>query len=76
LAKGTKDTCLSTQAKEPDNKNLTIAKLQDYCDCYANGFASSMQSEDLEKNKDNLTPETMKMIEVVSQKCIASVFKK
>ena len=35
-----------------------------------------MQSEDLEKNKDNLTPETMKMIEVVSQKCIASVFKK
>lgn len=76
LAKGTKDSCLSNQSKEPGNKNLTIATLQDYCDCYANGFAGSMQTEDLEKNKDNLTPDTLKIIETVSQKCVASVLKK
>jgi hypothetical protein len=76
LAEGTRNSCLSSRARDPSSKNLTIAILQDYCGCYANGFADSMQTEDLEKNKENLTPETTKMLEAISQKCVASVTKK
>ena len=76
LAKGTKDSCLTNQAKEAANKNLTVAQLQDYCECYGNGFAGSMQTEDLDKNKDALTPETLKIANAVSQKCAVSTLKK
>jgi hypothetical protein len=76
LAKGTGDSCLETQVKDPANKAMTVGQLQSYCDCYAKAFADTMSAEDLEKNKETLTPEARKKATEFSQQCAASTLKK
>src|SRR5207237_1360004 len=76
LLKGTNDSCLENQVKDATNKALTVGQLQTYCDCYAKAFADIMSVEDLDKNKDGLTPEVTKKAGEFSQKCAASTLKK
>jgi hypothetical protein len=76
LTKGTNDSCLENQVKDATNKALTVGQLQTYCDCYAKAFADIMSVEDLDKNKDGLTPEISKKAGELSQKCAASSLKK
>lgn len=76
LARGALNSCLETQVKDAANKAVTVGQLQNYCDCYATAFADYMQVEDLDKNKDTLTPETTKKAGEFSQKCAASTLKK
>ena len=76
LLKGTNDSCLENQVKDATNKAMTVGQLQTYCDCYARAFSDIMQLEDLDKNKESLTPETMKKAGVFSQTCAASSLKK
>ncbi len=76
LMKGTNDSCLENQVKDTTNKAMTVGQLQTYCDCYARAFSDFMQVEDLDKNKDTLTPETMKKAGEFSQACAASALKK
>ena len=75
LTKGTNDSCLENQVKDAANKAMTVGQLQTYCDCYAKAFADVMSAEDLDKNKDGLTPEVSKKAGEFSQKC-ASALKK
>jgi hypothetical protein len=60
----------------PANKAMTVGQLQSYCDCYAKAFADTMSAEDLEKNKETLTPEARKRATEFSQQCAASTLKK
>src|SRR5881275_502382 len=76
LLKGTNDSCLENQVKDTTNKAMTVGQLQTYCDCYAKAFAEIMSVEDLDKNKDGLTPEVTKKAGEFSQKCAASSLKK
>jgi hypothetical protein len=76
LTKGTNDSCLENQVKDATNKALTVGQLQSYCDCYAKAFADIMSVEDLDKNKDGLTPEVTKKAGEFSQTCAASSLKK
>ena len=76
LKSGTNNSCLETQVKEAANKTMTVGQLQTYCECYATAFSSYMQIEDLESNKEALTPETTKRAGELSQKCAASTLKK
>ncbi|MFO1111291.1 MAG: hypothetical protein U1E61_19120 [Bradyrhizobium sp.] len=76
LLKGTNDSCLENQVKDATNKAMTVGQLQTYCDCYARAFSDYMQVEDLDKNKDTLTPETQKKAGEFSQACAASALKK
>jgi len=76
LTKGTNDSCLENQVKDATNRALTVGQLQTYCDCYAKAFADIMSVEDLDKNKDGLTPDTAKKAGEFSQKCAASSLKK
>ena len=76
LTKGTNDSCLENQVKDAANKAMTVGQLQTYCDCYAKAFADIMSVEDLDKNKDGLTPDTAKKAGEFSQKCAASSLKK
>src|SRR6201991_5191566 len=76
LMKGTNDSCLENQVKDTTNKSMTVGQLQNYCDCYARAFSDFMQVEDLDKNKDTLTPDTMKKAGEFSQACAASALKK
>ena len=55
--RGTNNSCLENQVKDATNKAITVGQLQSYCDCYAKAFAEVMTVEDLDKNKDSLTPE-------------------
>ena len=55
---------------------MTVGQLQTYCDCYAKAFAEIMSVEDLDKNKDGLTPEVSKKAGEFSQKCAATTPKK
>src|SRR3954469_11749955 len=76
LLKGTNDSCLENQVKDAANKAMTVGQLQTYCDCYAKAFAEIMSVEDLDKNKDGLTPEVSKKAGEFSQKCAATTLKK
>jgi hypothetical protein len=76
LMTGTNNSCLENQVKDPANKAMTVGQLQTYCDCYARAFSDFMQIEDLDKNKDSLTPETMKKAGEFSQACAASALRK
>jgi hypothetical protein len=76
LTKGTNDSCLENQIKDAANKAMTVGQLQTYCDCYAKAFAEIMSIEDLDKNKDGLTPELNKKAGEFSQKCAATTLKK
>ena len=76
LMKGTNDSCLENQVKDATNKAMTVGQLQTYCDCYARAFSDFMQVEDLDKNKDTLTPETMKKAGEFSQTCAANTLRK
>ena len=76
LTKGTNDSCLENQVKDAANKAMTVGQLQTYCDCYAKAFAEIMSVEDLDKNKDGLTPEVSKKAGEFSQKCAATTLKK
>jgi hypothetical protein len=76
LMTGTNDSCLETQVKDAANKAVTVGQLQTYCDCYAKAFSDFMQAEDIEKNKETLTPETTKKAGELSQECAASTMKK
>ena len=76
LKSGTNNSCLETQVKEAANKAMTVGQLQSYCECYATAFSNYMQIEDLESNKEALTPETSKRADEFSQKCAASTLKK
>jgi hypothetical protein len=76
LISGTNNSCLENQVKDATNKALTVGQLQTYCNCYATAFAEVMSVEDLDKNKDGLTPEISKKAGELSQKCAASSLKK
>ena len=76
LITGTNNSCLETQVKDAANKAMTVGQLWTYCDCYAKAFSGIMSVEDLEKNKEALTPETLKKAGEFSQKCAASTLKK
>jgi hypothetical protein len=76
LLKPTNHSCHENQVKDTTNKAMTVGQLQTYCDCYARAFSDFMQVEDLDKNKDTLTPETMKKAGEFSQACAASTLKK
>jgi len=76
LTKGTNDSCLENQVKDAANKAMTVGQLQTYCDCYAKAFADIMSVEDLDKNKDGLTPEVSKKAGEFSRTCAASTLKK
>jgi|SRR6187401_3114831 len=76
LITGTNNSCLENQVKDPANKAMTVGQLQTYCDCYARAFSDFMQVEDLDRNKDALTPETTKKAGEFSQACAASALKK
>jgi hypothetical protein len=76
LTKGTNDSCLENQVKDAVNKAMTVGQLQTYCDCYAKAFAEIMSVEDLDNNKDGLTPEVNKKAGEFSQKCAATMLKK
>jgi hypothetical protein len=67
LTKGTNDSCLENQVKDAANKAMTVGQLQTYCDCCAKAFAEIMSVEDLDKNKDGLTPEVNKKTGEFSQ---------
>lgn len=75
LIKGTSESCFANQVKAPANRDFTIGQLQTYCDCYSNGFGESMEEEDMEKNRNGLTPEATKMAGAISQKCAAGLNK-
>jgi hypothetical protein len=74
--KGTNESCLESQVKEPANRAITVGQLQNYCSCYAKAFADYMQVEELEKSKDALTPEATKKAGEFTQKCAATTLKK
>jgi hypothetical protein len=76
LTKGTNNSCLENQVKDASNKAMTVGQLQTYCDCYARAFADIMSVEDLETNKNALTPEVTKKAGEFSQQCAASTLKK
>lgn len=76
LMMGTNNSCLENQVKDPANKAMTVGQLQTYCDCYARAFSDFMQVEDLDKNRDSLTPETMKKAGEFSTACAASTLRK
>ena len=76
LMKGTNDSCLENQVKDTTNKAMTVGQLQTYCDCYARAFSDFMQVEDLDRNKDTLTPETMRKAGEFSQSCAANTLRK
>jgi hypothetical protein len=76
LISGTNNSCLENQVKDATNKALTVGQLQTYCNCYATAFAEVMSVEDLDKNKDSLTPEIKTKAGELSQKCAASSLKK
>jgi hypothetical protein len=76
LINGTNNSCLENQVKDATNKAITVGQLQTYCDCYAKAFAEVMTVEDLDKNKDSLTPEISKRASEFSQKCAASSLKR
>ena len=76
LLKGTNASCLETQVKDASNKAMTVGQLWTYCDCYAKAFTAIMTVEDIEKNKDALTPETLKKADEFSRQCAASTLKK
>src|SRR3954470_11526817 len=76
LLKGTNDSCLENQVKDTTNKAMTVGQLQTYCDCYARAFSDFMSVEDLETNKNGLTPEVTKKAGEFSQQCAANTLKK
>jgi hypothetical protein len=76
LISGTNNSCLENQVKDATNKAITVGQLQTYCSCYATAFAEIMSVEDLDKNKDGLTPEIKTKAAELSQKCAASSLKK
>jgi len=76
LMTGTNNSCLENQVKDPANKAMTVGQLQTYCDCYARAFSDFMQVEDLDRNKDSLTPETTRKAGEFSQACAASTLRK
>ena len=76
MLKGTNNSCLENQVKEAANKAMTVGQLWTYCDCYAKAFTGIMTVEELEKNKDALTPETLKKAGEFSKQCAASTLKK
>ena len=76
LLNETNNSCLETQVKETSNKAMTVGQLQTYCGCYAKAFSEIMSAEELEKNKNELTPEVQKKAGELSQKCAASTLKK
>ena len=55
---------------------MTVGQLQSYCDCYARAFSDFMPVEDLDKNKDTLTPETTRKASEFSQACAASTLRR
>ena len=75
LLTGTNNSCLENQVKDPANKAMTVGQLQTYCDCYARAFSDYMQVEELDKNRDSLTPETMYKAGEFSKACAASATK-
>ena len=76
LMTGTNNSCLENQVKDPANRAMTVGQLQTYCYCYARAFSDFMQVEDLDRNKDALTPETTKKASEFSQACAASTLRK
>src|SRR4051812_8294819 len=76
LVEQTKNGCLTGQAREAANKNLTVGKIQDFCRCFGEGLVDTMQVEDLEKNQETASPEITKASGVVFNKCAVSTFKK
>src|ERR1041384_3079179 len=75
LTKGTNNSCLENQVKDATNKALTVGQLQTYCSCYAMAFSEAMTVEDLDKNKDVLTPEISAKASEFSRKCAATSLK-
>lgn len=76
LVTQTRDGCLTSQAREPANTNLTVAKLQDFCSCFGESLVSTMTVEDLAKNQETASPEITKASGVAFNSCASSTFKK
>ena len=76
LVDRTTDGCLTGQAREAANKNLTVGKIQDFCRCFGEGLVDTMQVEDLAKNQQTASPELTKASGVAFNKCAATVFRK
>jgi hypothetical protein len=76
LVNQTAEGCLSGQAREAANKNLTVAKIQDFCACFGEGLISTMTVEDLAKNQDTPSAEMTKASGTVFNSCAVTIFKK
>jgi predicted outer membrane protein len=76
FAKGTAESCMETQAREPANATLTVGQIQDFCGCYGKAFAEYMQLEEIEANKETLTPTVSAKATSLTQSCAAKVIKK
>jgi len=76
LVERTMEGCLTGQAREAANKNLTVGKIQDFCRCFGEGLVDTMQAEDLAKNQETASPELTKASGVAFNKCAVTVFKK
>jgi hypothetical protein len=75
LVSKSSEGCLTGQAREAANMNLTIGKMQDFCTCYGEALISTMTVEDLAKNQETASPEMTKVSEAAFRSCAASVFK-
>lgn len=76
LANKTMEGCLSGQARQAANQNLTVGKIQDFCRCFGEGLASTMQVEDLANNQETASPELTKASGVISTKCAVTILGK
>jgi hypothetical protein len=76
FAKATAEACLGVQARVEANNNLTIGQLQDFCTCYGQKFAEYLPVEQIDKNKDGLTPEVSAKADAFTQTCAVSALKK
>ena len=71
-------SCLTSQAKRPDNAQMNVGKLQDYCVCYGREFAEILTVEVYEAvdKSDTFPPEAEKLVTKTEAKCGAEINKK
>jgi hypothetical protein len=78
FAELTGSSCLTNQAKRPDNAQLNVGKLQDYCVCYGREFAEILTVEVYEAidKSDTFPPEAEKLVAKAEAKCGTEINKK
>lgn len=66
-------SCMSTQAGNPVNQQITVGQIQDYCGCYGKSTSETLTAEDIEKNDES----TLNVIAAAAtKKCAAATSKK